>query len=115
MTEGNEGAKKLPHGWIKLKLGQIVEFEYGKSLTKSSRNGDGKFPVYGSSGIVGYHDEYLIEAPVLIIGRKGAVGEVWFSEKKLLDYRYYLLCKSTKTFISKVLFLFAKTPTSPSI
>jgi type I restriction enzyme S subunit len=80
MTEGNGEVRELPKGWSKVKLGEILEFEYGKSLTKSLRNESGTFPVLGSSGIVGYHNEYLVEAPVLIIGRKGAVGEVWFSE-----------------------------------
>lgn len=76
MKEGNKEVRELPQGWSKVKLGEIIEFEYGKSLTKSSRNESGVFPVLGSSGIVGYHNEYLVEAPVLIVGRKGAVGEV---------------------------------------
>lgn len=93
MTEEKEKVRELPKGWSNVKLGEIIEFEYGKSLTKSLRNETGVFPVLGSSGIVGYHNEYLVEAPVLIIGRKGAVGEVWFSDKNCwpIDTTYFVI------------------------
>ena len=42
----------LPAGWARTKFGEIYELAYGKSLTKRSRNTDGKYPVYGSNGIV---------------------------------------------------------------
>ena len=32
----------------------------------------GRYPVYGGNGINGYHDEYLVSEPTLIIGRVGA-------------------------------------------
>ena len=69
-------SNNLPSNWSLVKLGNVCEFIYGKGLTKSNRNESGKFPVYGSNGIVGYHNEYLVEGPCLIIGRKGAAGEV---------------------------------------
>ncbi|MGF1496081.1 MAG: restriction endonuclease subunit S [Elainellaceae cyanobacterium] len=49
-------------------------------MRKSDRAETGQYPVFGSSGIVGYHNEYLVEAPALIVGRKGSVGEVFISE-----------------------------------
>lgn len=66
----------IPNGWIKCKLGEIFSFEYGKSLTKESRIADGRHPVYGSSGPVGFHDKFIVEGPALIVGRKGAAGAV---------------------------------------
>lgn len=59
----------------KYKLGQILSFEYGKALPKYQRK-NGEFPVVGSNGIDGYHNEYLIVGPNIIIGRKGSVGKV---------------------------------------
>ena len=42
------------------------------------RNG-GPVPVFGSAGIVGWHDKSLTSSPTLIIGRKGSVGNVFYS------------------------------------
>ncbi|WP_292388017.1 restriction endonuclease subunit S [Methanosarcina sp. UBA5] len=77
---------------VNCKLGDLFEFEYGKGLPKKQRNETGSYPVYGSNGIVGFHDEYLIEGPAIIIGRKGAAGEVAFEEKNLwpIDTTYFV-------------------------
>ena len=82
----------LPTGWDRAKFGEIYELAHGKSLTKAARNTDGDFPVYGSNGIVGHHDTFLVEGPLLVVGRKGAVGAVSFSVKPCwpIDTTYYV-------------------------
>jgi type I restriction enzyme S subunit len=70
----------IPEGWEVKRLGEIVELAYGKALKKDDRM-DGPFSVYGSSGVVGYHDEYLVQGPGIIVGRKGNVGSVFWSQK----------------------------------
>lgn len=81
----------LPKGWIEVLLGDILHFEYGKSLTKVNRR-IGVFPVYGSNGIVGTHDEYLVAGPVIIIGRKGSLGTVHYCRENCwpIDTTYYI-------------------------
>ena len=69
----------LPQNWEPVKLGDILPLSYGSGLTKEKRNSSGKVPVYGSSGIVGYHSSSLTSGPCLIVGRKGAVGAVHHS------------------------------------
>ena len=59
------------------KLGDILEFRYGKSLPDRERK-TGDIPVYGSGGIGGYHNKALISGPGVIVGRKGSVGAVFF-------------------------------------
>ncbi len=84
--------KDLPAGWVSTRLGDLYSFEYGKSLPKGSRNSTGRYPVYGSSGIVGMHDRFLIEGPAIIVGRKGAAGSVSYSTDNLwpIDTTYYV-------------------------
>lgn len=84
--------KDLPTGWVSTRLGDLYSFEYGKSLTKGSRNSIGRYPVFGSSGIVGMHDQFLIEGPAIIVGRKGAAGSVSYSTDNLwpIDTTYYV-------------------------
>ena len=43
--------------WQSKKLGEIIVLEYGKPLPESRRKFDGKFPVYGASGIIGFYGE----------------------------------------------------------
>ncbi len=62
--------------WLRTKLGNVVEFAYGKSLPKKSRNDLGVVPAYGSNGAVGVHDEALVDQPCLVVGRKGSSGAV---------------------------------------
>ena len=64
--------------WRVQRLGEICKLEYGNNLTEKMRNG-GPVPVFGSAGIVGWHDKSLTSSPTLIIGRKGSVGNVFYS------------------------------------
>jgi restriction endonuclease S subunit/predicted ATPase len=80
-----------PPFWVKTSLGELLQFNYGKSLPGYNRSGKG-FPVYGSNGIVGYHNTALTAGETLVIGRKGSVGEVHFSDKSCfpIDTTYYV-------------------------
>lgn len=70
---------ELPQGWVETTLGEILYFQYGKGLSSDKRTG-GSVAVYGSNGIVGRHNEAITASPTLVIGRKGSIGEVHFSE-----------------------------------
>ena len=76
--------------WTKDKLGNIVTFEYGKSLPVKSRH-PGVVPVYGSNGVTGYHNEALIETPAIVIGRKGSSGALNIATQPFwaTDVTYY--------------------------
>jgi type I restriction enzyme M protein len=66
--------------WPLVKLGEVISLEYGKPLRKDKRI-PGEYPVFGSNGIIGYHNEYLVKGPFIIVGRKGSAGAVTYSEK----------------------------------
>lgn len=55
------------------KLGDLIEFQRGYDLPKSEFK-DGPYPVQSSNGILGFHNEYKVEAPGITIGRSGTVG-----------------------------------------
>ena len=82
----------LAEHWNEMRLGEIVSFEYGKGLPQDDRSGSG-FPVYGSSGEVGRHSEYLISGSAIIVGRKGSVGAVFWSDEPSwpIDTTYYVV------------------------
>lgn len=83
--------KGVPEGWKVTRLGDVLELGYGKALKESERK-SGDFPVYGSSGIVGYHNSCLVKGPGIIVGRKGNVGSIHWSDNDFypIDTVYYV-------------------------
>jgi len=81
----------IPQGWEVKKLGDVLELNYGKALKKEDRR-DGEFPVFASSGVVGYHDASLVTGPGIIVGRKGNVGSVFWSDEDfyVIDTAYFV-------------------------
>ena len=77
------------------RLGDYVDFLYGKSLPAHSRR-SGSVPVFGSAGRVGSHDEALVKGPGVIVGRKGTVGTVHWSDDDFypIDTTYYVVPKN---------------------
>ena len=61
-------------------VGDFAPFVYGKALPARKRNPSGQVMVYGSNGVVGRHEVALTSGPTIIIGRKGTVGEVHYSD-----------------------------------
>ncbi|MFM9962556.1 MAG: restriction endonuclease subunit S [Planctomycetaceae bacterium] len=62
-----------------VQLGDVCEFHYGDSL-KEDRRQPGHVPVFGSNGIVGWHNEANTSGPTIVIGRKGSIGEINWSD-----------------------------------
>ncbi len=84
----------VPRNWQLGKMRDFLELKYGKSLVSSNRV-DGEIPVYGSSGIIGLHNESLVEGPGIIVGRKGNVGSVFWSQRSFfpIDTVFYVSTK----------------------
>lgn len=97
---------EIPDDWEVRRLGDILEIKYGKGLTEKDRKSGG-VPVFGSSGVVGYHVKALSKGPGLVIGRKGNIGSVYLSKSdffpidtvfyseniKNAGFLYYMLTK----------------------
>lgn len=82
---------EIPEGWKVRKLGDVVALNYGRALKQDKRcNGD--VSVYGSSGVVGFHNEALVKGPGIILGRKGNVGSVYWCDTDffVIDTAYYV-------------------------
>jgi type I restriction enzyme S subunit len=86
--------EEAEEGWEEGTLGDVIELIYGKGLKKEIRTGTG-YPVIGSSGVVGYHSEFLVEGPGIVIGRKGTLGKVIYLWDNFypIDTTYYIKSK----------------------
>ncbi len=92
--------KGIPEGWEVKKLGCAIELAYGKALKDEDRTG-GKYPVYGSSGIVGYHNKFIAQAPGIVVGRKGNVGSVFWATENFyaIDTAFFVKASLSLYFV----------------
>jgi len=87
---------KIPKEWEIVKVQDILSLEYGKGLPERERI-TGEYPVVGSNGIIGYHNQAVVKGPGIVVGRKGTIGAVtWInSDFWPIDTTYYVKTKIT--------------------
>ena len=103
MSEAVSERDNLPEGWIKIRLGDHLELKYGKGISKKDRK-PGTIPIYGSSGIIGYHNFALVKDCSIVVGRKGSAGNVQFIDRPCwpIDTTYFI--NKTNIYILKFLY-----------
>jgi type I restriction enzyme, S subunit len=79
--QNNHRENQLPKDWKWVKLGEVCEIISGKNKSKVI-NPQGKYPIYGSSGVFGYADEYLCNEGTTVVGRKGTINSPLFVKTK---------------------------------
>jgi type I restriction enzyme S subunit len=94
----------IPKGWKTSRLGDVLELAYGKALRAEDRTG-GPVSVYGSGGHVGRHDVALVAGPGIVVGRKGNVGSVYWSDRDFfpIDTTYYVKSDLPLRFLDQLL------------
>jgi type I restriction enzyme S subunit len=97
---------KMPAHWEVGRIKDIMLLQRGYDLAQDNFI-DGNIPVYGSNGIVGYHNKKTTKGPNITVGRSGSIGEVNYIEtdcwvhntaiyiddmkKNICRYLYYVL------------------------
>lgn len=94
--------------WRDCTLGDLITFQRGHDLSKKQMT-DGKYPVIGSNGIIGYHDQYTTEAPSITIGRSGNVGTPFIFYGRTWSHNTTLYVKNFKGNDPLFVFYFLKT------
>ena len=94
--------------WNKNKWRDVLIIKNGKNQ-KKVESFNGKYPIYGSGGIIGFANDYICNENSIIIGRKGSINKpilvktkFWnvdtafglepIKEKIKADYLYYFCC-----------------------
>ena len=91
----NIDKENLPEGWRMGTIGDMLELQRGFDLPSQARV-DGKYPIYTSTGIAEYHNEYKVEPPCIVTGRSGTIGEVFYSNEKCWPLNTTLWVKDFK-------------------
>jgi type I restriction enzyme S subunit len=90
---------EIPEGWETKRVSDYLSLAYGKSLPAGKRQ-KGIYPVYGSGGLVGFHNEAMINGPTVIVGRKGTVGSLYWEDRPCfpIDTVFYVQPKVPLSF-----------------
>lgn len=81
--------------WKECLLGDLITFQRGHDLPKSKMSGNG-YPVVGSNGIIGFHNEYTTEYPSITVGRSGNVGKPYIVYGRSWSHNTSLYIKEFK-------------------
>lgn len=77
---GHENTKivdGVPEGWSRTNINEILTFHRGYDLTKNEMKA-GRYPVVGSTTVIGYHNEFKIKGPGIVTGHSGSLGKYQF-------------------------------------
>ena len=67
----------VPEGWSRTNINEILTFHRGYDLTRNEMKA-GRYPVVGSTTVIGYHNEFKIKGPGIVTGRSGSLGKYQF-------------------------------------
>src|SRR5690554_561061 len=81
--------------WTETTVGEFCPFTYGKAIKKQDQKSHG-VPVYGSNGVYAFSEKALAGPYVVVIGRKGSVGQVHLSSQScwVSDTAFYISFES---------------------
>ncbi len=96
--------------WKEISVGDVCSFEYGRPLKEVDRV-QGEYPVVGAGNIIGFHNEFYLEGPVISIGRRGATaGSIQWIEQNcfVIDTAFYIEVLNKKEVNKRFLFYVLK-------
>ena len=88
---GVEWIGEIPRHWNLSMLKYIARLVYGDTLIAENRE-NGVVPVYGSNGIIDTHSSANTLSPAIIVGRKGSLGKIQYSDVPcfVIDTAYFI-------------------------
>ena len=94
--------------WKSFCLGDVVTFQRGYDLPKRKMI-DGVYPVIGSNGIIGWHNQFTTENPSITVGRSGNVGQPFIYYGKSWSHNTTLFIKEFKNVHPQFIYYLLKT------
>lgn len=96
VVENYKPTIKIDPTWETVKLGEVFRLSSGRFLPTKDRE-NGQYCVYGGNGITGYHTEYFVESPTIVIGRVGEYcgtayitsEKCWVTDNALMATEYF--------------------------
>lgn len=80
MVWNEELDKEIPEGWEVGVINDFFTLQRGHDLPTQNRI-TGKFPIFASTGIAEFHNDFKINGPTIITGRSGSLGELFYYDQ----------------------------------
>ncbi len=90
---GINGSGNEPTHWKKGTFIDLATLQRGFDLPEQNRI-KGKYPIFASTNIVGYHKEYMVDAPGVVTGRSGTIGQVAYTDEQFWPLNTVLYIKN---------------------
>lgn len=98
----------MREGWEYKKLGEVCNIICGQDY-KNVESPDGKYPIYGTGGIMGYANQYRCPACSVIVGRKGSINNPIYVEENYWNVdTAFGIVPSKENLFPKFFFYFCK-------
>ena len=97
----------IPDAWVWCYFTDIADVINGRNQSKV-KEGVGKYPIYGSGGIIGYANDYICPENCTIIGRKGSINNPIFTEEKFWNVDTAFGLVPSSIILPRYLFYFCK-------
>ena len=94
--------------WRNGELGNFITLKRGFDLPQQKRE-DGQVPIFSSSGITGTHSTAMVNAPGVITGRYGTIGEVFYAAEDFWPLNTTLFVEDFHGNDAKFIYYFLKT------
>lgn len=94
--------------WRNGELGDFITLKRGFDLPQQKRE-DGQVPIFSSSGITGTHSTAMVNAPGVITGRYGTIGEVFYAAEDFWPLNTTLFVENFHGNDAKFIYYFLKT------
>lgn len=96
---------KMPQDWKECKLEDVILVKYGKDHKNLT---DGKFPVFGSGGILRFVEKPLYEKESVLIPRKGSLNNIIYVDDPFWSVDTMFFTEMKKENLAKYIFFLLK-------
>lgn len=96
---------EMPENWRVGKLSDLITVKYGKDHKKLE---DGKYPVYGSGGVMRHVGEFLYDKESVLIPRKGTLNNVFYINEPFWSVDTMFYTEMKKKNVAKFVYFFVK-------
>lgn len=105
---GIEWLREIPEHWKVFRFKYALWLQRGHDLPGTDFR-DGPYPVCGSNGCIGFHNQFTTKGPGITVGRSGSVGEVNYVDIDYWAHNTALYVKEFRKAVPRYAFYLLKT------
>ena len=99
---------EIPEHWDVVRFKYVLWLQRGHDLPATEFD-EGEYPVCGSNGCIGYHNQFTTKGPGVTVGRSGSVGEVNYVDTDYWAHNTALYVKEFRRSNPRYAFFLLKT------